>query len=67
MYPEEPNYFEKSADYEEYKDKNSNELVCRNLHRTVHQNMFQSELIMNIVPQNEHLCPRADLEVKAKL
>lgn len=69
LYPKEPNYTEKSADFEEYKDKNSNELManCKNLHRTVHQSMFQSELVMNIVPQNEHLCPQGESKVKAKL
>lgn len=57
LYPKEPNHYEKHADFERYSDQEPEELLrqSKNIHRTLHETMSKSALIINIVPERQHL------------
>lgn len=75
LYPKEPNYYERNEDYDQYEEKTAEELeqISKNLHRTIHESMEKSELLMTIVPAREHLNPLPNtnsfeaIKAKAKL
>lgn len=75
LYPTQPNYYEVHADMDAYLEKTADELLvgCQKLHRTNHATLHKGDLLMNVVPANEHLCPLGeknsieDFKVKAKL
>lgn len=77
LYPEQPNYYEKHADYDQYADKTIQELLdgTKSHHRIVYDNISSKGLHINIEPERQHLCPLGrkslksfnELKTKAKL